>query len=66
MTMENKIKTGQEILDDFFEKINELEGADAGVKELLKKLYFEDSLTESFVKNELEKLRKEKLESDED
>lgn len=64
--MENKIKTGQEILDDFFEKINELEGADAGVKELLKKLYFEDSLTESFVKNELEKLRKEKLESDED
>lgn len=64
--MENKIKTGQEILDDFFEKINELEGADTGVKELLKKLYFEDSLTESFVKNELEKLRKEKLESDED
>ena len=64
--MENTIKSGVEILDEFFENLVDLENVDSKIAELLKDLYLEGTLTESHVKNELEKLRNEKNSPDED
>lgn len=64
--MENTIKSGVEILDEFFENLGELENVDSKIAKLLKNLYHEGTLTESRVKNELEKLRNEKKSNDED
>ena len=64
--MENTIKSGVEILDEFFENLGDLENIDPKIAELLKNLYLEGTLTESHVKNELEKLRNEKNSPDED
>lgn len=64
--MENTIKSGVEILYEFFENLVDLENVDSKIAELLKDLYLEGTLTESHVKNELEKLRNEKNSPDED
>ena len=64
--MENTIKSGVEILDEFFENLGDLENIDPKIAELLKNLYLEGTLTESRVKNELENLRNEKNSDDED
>lgn len=63
--MENTIKSGVEILDEFFENLGDLENIDPQIAELLKDLYLEGTLTEARVKNELEKLRNEKKSDDE-
>lgn len=64
--MENNIKSGAEILDEFFENLGNLENIDSKIAEMFKNLYLEESLTEARVKNELEKLRNEKNSKDED
>lgn len=64
--MENNIKSGAEILDEFFENLGNLENIDPQIAEMFKNLYLEESLTEARVKNELEKLRNEKNSEDED
>ena len=64
--MENTIKSGVEILDEFFENLVDLENVDSKIAELLKDLYLEGTLTESHVKNDLEKLRNEKNSDNED
>ena len=64
--MENTIKSGVEILDEFFENLGELENVDPKIAELLKDLYLEGTLTEARVKNDLEKLRNEKNSDNED
>ena len=63
--MENIIKSGVEILDEFFENLRDLENIDPQIAELLKDLYLKGTLTEARVKNELEKLRNEKKSDDE-
>ena len=63
--MENIIKSGVEILDEFFENLRDLENIDPQMAELLKDLYLKGTLTEARVKNELEKLRNEKKSDDE-
>ena len=55
--MEAKVKSGKEILDDFFEGIEEIENIDKDMAKMLSKLYQEDKLTDTNVKNELQKLR---------
>ena len=64
--MENTIKSGVEILDEFFENLGELENVDPKIAELLKDLYLEGTFTEARVKNDLEKLRNEKNSDNED
>ena len=54
---ENKIKSGKEILDDFFENIENIENVDPNISKMLAKLYQEDKLTDTNVKNELQQLR---------
>jgi len=56
-TMAEKVKSGKEILDDFFDGIEEIENVDKDIAKMLSKLYQDDKLTDTNVKNELQKLR---------
>lgn len=55
--MGEKVKSGKEILDDFFNGIEEIENVDIGIAKMLSELYQNDKLTDTNVKNELQKLR---------
>lgn len=55
--MEDKVKSSKEILDDFFDGIEEIENVDKDIAKMLSKLYQDDKLTDTNVKNELQKLR---------
>lgn len=55
--MAEKVKSGKEILDDFFNGIEEIENVDKDIAKMLSKLYQDDKLTDTNVKNELQKLR---------
>jgi len=55
--MENSVKSGKEILDDFFENIENIENVDKGIAKMLADLYKQNKLTDVNVKNELPKLR---------
>lgn len=59
--MTDEIKSGHEILDDFFYKIDEIEGVDGEVALLLKSLYQQGKLTHIHLSNELLKIREVKL-----
>lgn len=57
--MDNKVKSGKEILDNFFKNIQNIENVDKDLAQSLANLYDQDKLTETNVKNELQKLREE-------
>ena len=57
--MENKVKSGKEILDDFFKDIESIEDVDKSIAQSLAALYQQDKLTDANVKNELQKLREQ-------
>ena len=57
--MAEKVKSGKEILDDFFNEIEKIENIDADIAKILSELYQNDKLTDTNVKNELQKLRDE-------
>lgn len=54
--MESKVKSGKEILDDFFENIKSIENVDKDIAKMLADLYTQGKLTDVNVKNELPKL----------
>lgn len=56
--MNKEVKSGQEILDSFFENIESLKGVDPQISKLLSQLYKDDLLSEKAIKNGLEQLRK--------
>lgn len=60
--MSDELKSGREILDEFFLKIMDIEGVDKDVAEIVFKLFKEDKLTSTNLTNELQRLR-EKNES---
>ncbi|MCB0537498.1 MAG: hypothetical protein KDE33_08210 [Bacteroidetes bacterium] len=55
--MAENVKSGKEILDDFFNGIEKIENIDSEIAKMLERLYQEDKLTDTNVKNELQKLR---------
>ena len=55
--MDNKVKSGKEILEDFFINISKIENVDKELAESLAGLYQQGKLTDTNVKNELQKLR---------
>lgn len=55
--MNQKVKSGIEILDEFFEEIKELENVDISIAESLSQLYKQGKLTDANVKNMLQNLR---------
>lgn len=55
--MEEKVKSGKEILDDFFNRIEEITDVDKNIASMLAQLYKDDRFTDTNIKNELQKLR---------
>ncbi len=55
--MADKVKSGKEILDDFFNGIEEIKNVDIDIAKMLSELYQNDKLTDTNVKNELQKRR---------
>jgi hypothetical protein len=58
--MTDKIKSGQEILDDFFFQIMSIEGVDKEVASGVLKLYQDGNLTNTNLSNELSKIREKR------
>lgn len=57
--MANTVKSGKEILDEFFSGIENIENVDPAIASMIKQLYDDDKLTDANVKNELQRLRTE-------
>lgn len=62
--MDNKVKSGKEILDDFFTNISTIENADKELAESLSNLYKQGKLSDVNLKNELQKLRDKDVDKD--
>lgn len=57
--MDNQVKSGKEILEDFFNNIQNIENVDKNLAQSLADLYKENSLTEKKVINKLQELREQ-------
>ena len=55
--MTDKIKSGQEILDDFFSQITDIDGVDQKIANIVLRLYQNGKLTNTNLSNELSNLR---------
>ena len=55
--MTNRIKSGKELLDDFFSDIEALNDVDLFTSEIVKRLYNDGKLSVSNIANELELAR---------
>lgn len=55
--MADEIKSGKEIVDEFFNTIEEIPGIDSGITGTLKDLYKKDKLTHKSLSNALLRLR---------
>jgi len=62
--MAEKVKSGKEILNDFFNGLGDTENVDKDIAEMLIQLYQTDKLTDVHVKNELQKLRERDVSKD--
>jgi hypothetical protein len=58
--MSNELKSGQEILDEFFSQITNIDGVDKDVAEAVLKLYKDGKLTNTNLSNELSNIREKK------
>jgi len=63
--MTDRIRSGQEILEEFFTEIASIEGIDQDVANIVINLYREGKLTDTNLSNELARIRGEKT-SDKD
>ena len=55
--MEKQVKSGKEILEEFFSSIQSLENVDKKLAQSLADLFKQGKLTDANVKNELQQLR---------
>lgn len=55
--MEEKIKSGKEVIDKFFSEILNIEGVEEKTVDMLVQLYGDDKLTDTNIQNELEELK---------
>jgi len=55
--MENKVKSGKEVLDEFFNELSKLPNVDAEISNILIDLYNTEKLSDVHIKNGLLKLR---------
>ena len=56
---ENKVKSGKEILDDFFKEISNIDSVDKTIAESLAELYNNGKFSDKNVVNELLRIRTE-------
>lgn len=59
--MSNKIKSGKDVINEFFAEILNVEGVDQKTVEKLVALYKENKLTDSNIQNTLEELKQAEL-----
>lgn len=64
--MADKVKSGKEILDNFFDNLEEVENVDKDIAKMLVELYQNDKLTDTNFINELQKLREQDDDKDKD
>jgi flagellin-specific chaperone FliS len=57
--MEKQVKSGKEILEEFFSSIQSLENVDKKLAQSLVNLYKQGKLTDANVKNEIQQLREQ-------
>ncbi len=62
--MEENVKSGKEIVDDFFNTIEDIPGVDKDIASMLAELYKTDKLTDVYVKNQLQILRERNVNKD--
>jgi hypothetical protein len=55
--MDKKVKSGKEILDEFFKDISKIKNVDKAIAESISNLYHQGKLSDTNLKNELQKLR---------
>ena len=55
----DEIKSGKEILDEFFDNVEEISGVDSTIANALRELYQDSKLTATNVSNVLLKLRED-------
>jgi hypothetical protein len=58
--MTDQIKSGQEILDEFFSQIIDIESVDQDVAKTVLRLYQEGKLTNINISNELSRIREKR------
>ncbi len=58
--MTDRIRSGQEVLDEFFTEIASMDGVDNDVANIVINLYREGKLTDTNLSNELARIREEK------
>ncbi len=63
--MTDQIRSGQEVLDEFFTEIASIEGVDQDVTNIVISLYRDGKLSDTNLSNELARIREEKT-SDKD
>ena len=57
--MGNQIKSGKEILDEFFNNVQNIENVDKTLAQTIATLYEQGKMTDINVKNELQRLREQ-------
>ena len=58
--MTDRIRSGQEVLDEFFTEIASIEGVDQDVTNIVISLYRDGKLSDTNLSNELARIREEK------
>ncbi len=64
--MRDEIKSGKEVIDEFFAEIMNIEGVDKKTVEKLTSLYSEGKLTDTNIQNVMEQLLQEELDTTEE
>ncbi|KHE90732.1 MAG: hypothetical protein K8F52_07560 [Candidatus Scalindua rubra] len=64
--MRDGIKSGKEVIDEFFAEIMNIEGVDKRIVEKLASLYSEGRLTDTNIQNMTEKILQEELDTTEE
>lgn len=59
--MNNQIKSGKDVIDEFFAKILNVEGTDESTVNKLIELYSDNKFTDSNIQNALEELKQEAI-----
>ena len=62
--MSEKVKSGRELLDEFFTAITDIKGVEKEVAIVVSNLYREGKLTDTNLSNELDSLRRKWLDED--
>lgn len=59
--MDNQIKSGKDVIDEFFAEILNIEGTDESTVNKLIELYGDNKFTDSNIQNALEELKQEAI-----